>query len=191
MNQIVLAGTIFDEPTFSHIISMEKFYTFKIAIKRLSDTIDILDCICSEVFLTSIAKDNKIQIVGELRTRNIEGRCELKVFVNEVNEYNQEVNEMSVNGFICKPPIYRTTPKGRYVTDVIIACNRQNIHKSDYIPSVVWGRNAIRMSKLNVGQEVNMYGRLQSREYVKHYEDGTQETKVAYEFSVSSFEEAN
>jgi single-stranded DNA-binding protein len=99
-------------------------------------------------------------------------------------------NEVDLTGFICKPPIYRQTPFGREITDILIAVNRA-YNKSDYIPCIAWGRNARFCSKMPVGTEVKVTGRVQSRNYEKKYEDGTVEQRVAYEVSVSNLEVVN
>ena len=108
---------------------------------------------------------------------------EVTVFVKEVLLYEKDENNVELDGFICKEPVYRETPFGRQITDLIVASNRERNFKSDYIPCIAWGRNAIRASEFNVGTRVKVLGRLQSREYKKKIDDGTYEVRTAYELS--------
>ena len=123
---------------------------------------------------------------------NNKSRLILSVFVKdikqlEVNENVKTVNELTVTGVVCKPPIYRKTPLGRDIADILLAVNR-SYNKSDYIPCIIWGRNAKYCEHLETGTVVRVFGRVQSREYEKKYEDGTSEKRTAYEVSVSKFE---
>lgn len=188
MNKIVLAGTVVDEPTFSHEVYGEKFYHFYLSSSRESGTCDVLPCIISEILKKDIEAGTEIKVLGEIRTRNVyennKSHLEITVFVKNIFPYEEYENYVEVEGFLCKQPIYRETPLGRQVTDLLIASNR-SYGKSDYIPTIAWGRMAIKSSKLEVGAKVKVFGRLQSREYVKKIEDGTEETRVAYELSSS------
>lgn len=188
MNKIVLAGTVVDEPTFSHEVYGEKFYHFCLSSSRQSGTCDVIPCIISEILKKDIVAGTDIKVLGEIRTRNVhendKSHLETTVFVKEVLPYEEDENNVKLDGFICKPPIYRTTPFGRQITDLLIASNR-SYGKSDYIPTIAWGRMAIKSSEFEVGERVNVFGRLQVREYVKRLDDGTEETRVAYELSAS------
>ena len=188
MNKIVLAGTVVDEPTFSHEVYGEKFYHFCLSSSRESGTCDVLPCIISEILKKDIEAGTEIKVLGEIRTRNVhdnnKSHLEITVFVKNVFQHEKDANYVEVEGFLCKQPIYRETPLGRQVTDLLIANNRA-YGKSDYIPTIAWGRNAIKTSELEVGTRVKVFGRLQSREYVKKLEDGTEETRVAYELSAN------
>ena len=188
MNKIVLAGTVVDEPTFSHEVYGEKFYHFCLSSSRESGTCDVLPCIISEILKKDIEAGTEIKVLGEIRTRNVhdnnKSHLEITVFVKNVFQHEKDENYVEVEGFLCKQPIYRETPLGRQVTDLLIANNRA-YGKSDYIPTIAWGRNAIKTSELEVGTRVKVFGRLQSREYVKKLEDGTEETRVAYELSAN------
>ncbi len=190
-NSIILGGAIVEEPTFSHNYMGENFYQFKLATLRNSEAVDILPCLIPETYLKKLS--DRVLINGEIRSRNVEengkNRTLIYVFVVDVYEYEKDENYVQLQGNICTSPKYRETPLGRKISDVIVASNRQVGYKSDYIPCIVWGRNAVRVSEMEVGTEVNFFGRLQSREYLKRYEDGTEEIKTAYEFSVHQIKE--
>ncbi|MCH1964867.1 single-stranded DNA-binding protein [Paraclostridium sordellii] len=192
-NIVNLRGELGEELDFSHEIFGEKFYSAKIKIHRLSDTYDILPITISERLLQEIDlnKNNLVDVVGQLRSynKNIDNRNKLvlTVFARELNLVKEEAkdpNSIFLDGYICKDPIYRKTPLGREITDLLVAINRP-YNKSDYIPSIVWGRNAKFAKNLEVGDRVQMWGRVQSRDYEKKLEDGTIEKRVAYEVSIS------
>ena len=189
MNKIVLAGLVTEEPTFSHEVHGEKFYRFSLSSSRMSGTNDILPCTVSEILKKDIDEGTDIKVLGEIRTRNVhendKNHLEITVFVKEVLLYEEDENNVELDGFICKEPTYRETPLGRQVSDLIIASNRERNFKSDYIPCIAWGRNAIRTSECNVGTRVKVSGRLQSREYNKRLDDETYEVRTAYELSAS------
>ena len=189
MNKIILAGLVTEEPTFSHEVHGEKFYRFSLSSSRMSGTNDILPCTVSEILKKDIEEGTEIKVLGEIRTRNVhendKNHLEITVFVKEVLSYEKDENNVELDGFICKEPTYRETPLGRQVSDLIIASNRERNFKSDYIPCIAWGRNAIRTSELNVGTRVKVLGRLQSREYKKKIDDETYEARTAYELSSS------
>lgn len=194
MNKITLSGVITKEPVFSHEVYGEKFFELEVSSSRKSGTVDTLIVCASETLLSS---DNvvgsPIKIVGEIRTRNIheddKNRVRVFVFAREVLTYNNTHDEncVELEGYICKQPKYRETPLGREIADVLVACNRP-YGKSDYIPTVAWGRNARRVGDMSVADKINVNGRLQSREYTKHYDDGTEEVKVTYELSANMIE---
>lgn len=192
MNKIRLDGKIATEPEFSHECKGEKFYKLFLEVGRKSEVVDTLPCIVPEVFLKDVEVGECIGINGEIRTRNnhSEGnsKVEIYVFVLGVDDYEgQDTNSVELEGYVCKEPIYRETPLGRAISDLLIASNRP-YGKSDYIPCIAWGRNALISSDIPVGSKVSIYGRLQSREYVKMLDDDTKETRVAYELSASSLE---
>lgn len=190
MNKIVLQGTINGDCVLSHESHGEAFHRFSMSVKRKSDAIDILPCIISEVLLPKICDKDKVKIIGEIRTRNVhddEGNTHLSVFVFvfDVEDYDgSDINHVSLNGFVCKDPKYRSTPLGRNITDVLIASNRERSYNSDYIPCISWGRNALKTSLFEVGDNVKAIGRLQSRQYNKKREDGAEELRTAYELSI-------
>lgn len=192
-NIVNLRGELDDELIFSHEIFGEKFYSSKIKIHRLSDTYDLLPITISERLLQEIdlTENKMIDLVGQLRSynKNIDNKNKLvlTVFAREisvVSQENKDPNNIFLDGYICKTPIYRKTPLGREIADLLVAINRP-YNKSDYIPSIVWGRNAKFAKNLNIGDRVQMWGRVQSRNYEKKLENGEIEKRVAYEVSIS------
>ena len=192
-NVVNLRGEIENNLEFSHEIFGEKFYNVKIKISRLSDSFDILPMTISERLLgeVDISNNRLVSVSGQLRSynKNIENRNKLvlTVFAREIKEAEEGVrdpNSIFLDGYICKDPVYRKTPLGREITDLLVAINRP-YNKSDYIPSIVWGRNAKFAKNLEVGDRVQMWGRIQSREYEKKLSDGETIKKVAYEVSIS------
>ena len=179
-NLVNLKGTIENNLQFSHEIFGEKFYTTKIKINRLSESYDVLPITISERLLEEVdLNENKlVKVTGQLRSynKNIDNknRLVLTIFVRDIKqeeEDNKDPNSIFLDGYVCKEPIYRKTPLGREITDLLVAINRP-YNKSDYIPSIVWGRNAKFAKNLNVGDRIQMWGRVQSREYEKKREDG-------------------
>lgn len=195
-NNVIIGGIVVSEPEFSHELFEEKFYIFNIETKRLSDYNDILPIIVSERLMNidEIKNGTLLKINGQFRSYNkvTDGRSKLvlSIFAKEVEQVEEEsivtLNEATFVGFICKPPIYRKTPLGREIADVLVAVNR-SYKKSDYIPCILWGRNAKFCETLNVGAKVKLTGRIQSRKYEKKLEDGTVIPKVAYEVSIAKF----
>lgn len=203
-NHLILVGKVTSDKKFSHEIYGEKFYIFNLEVPRLSGNADIIPITISERLLETQALDinKKVIIEGQFRSynsyQNEKNKLVLTVFAKDVKfveNQDEEIqvskdfisNEVTLNGYICKKPIYRQTPFGREIADLLLAVNRA-YNKSDYIPCIAWGRNARFCEKIEVGTEVKVVGRVQSRTYEKKYEDGTSETKVAYEVSVSSLE---
>ena len=192
-NVVYLRGELDENMEFSHEIFGEKFFNSKIKINRLSESYDILPLTVSERLLQDIdiKSNNKVNVIGQLRSynKNIDNRNRLvlTVFVREIKQVedeNKDPNSIFLDGYICKEPIYRKTPLGREITDLLVAINRP-YNKSDYIPSIVWGRNAKFAKTLKVGDRIQMWGRVQSREYEKKVENGEAIKKVAYEVSIS------
>lgn len=190
-NKVYLSGEIIDEPVFSHEILGEKFYDFKISVPRLSGQTDVIPLTISDRLMqeASFSVGEKIGVNGQLRSYNkqINGRSKLilRVFVRELSSVDEdEPNVIELDGFVCKEPIFRTTPFKREITDILLAVNRA-YNKSDYIPVIAWGRNARYASIFKVGDKIKILGRIQSRIYEKQMEDGSIEEKVAYEVSVS------
>ena len=190
-NSVTLSGTVVGEPTFSHEVYGEKFYEVTLSVKRLSGMEDFLPISISEHLLSDKFRNgNSVSVSGQFRSYNktVEDKSKLMltVFVRDVNEYDDTVNPnmLELTGFVCKPPIYRTTPFNREICDLLLAVNRQ-YNKSDYIPCIVWGRNARFAGGLSVGEHINVVGRVQSRNYQKRLPDDTVVTRTAYEVSVS------
>lgn len=203
-NQLVLVGKVTSEKRFSHEIYGEKFYIFDLSVPRLSGNADIIPITISERLLIEESLDvgKNVIIEGQFRSynsyENERNKLVLTVFAKEIKFANEEdeefkpskenvSNEVTLTGYICKKPIYRKTPFGREIADLLLAVNRA-YNKSDYIPCIAWGRNARFCENVPVGTEVRIVGRVQSRQYEKKYEDGTSEIKVAYEVSIASLE---
>lgn len=195
-NNVEIGGEIVEELKFSHEIFDEKFYKFSIKTKRLSDYEDILPVIISErlVNLDDIKIGRIVKISGQFRSYNLQtetkNRLVLSIFVKEI-EFTDDKSILTLNdanfiGYICKEPVYRKTPLGREIADVLIAINR-TYRKSDYVPCILWGRNAKFCETLKVGDLVKLSGRIQSRTYEKKLENGDTIKKTAYEVSVSKF----
>ena len=203
-NQLVLVGKVTSDKRFSHEIYGEKFYIFDLSVPRLSGNADMIPITISERLLLEedLVPGKNVIIEGQFRSynsyENEKNRLVLTVFAKEIKfAENQEEefkpskentsNEVILDGYICKKPIYRKTPFGREISDILLAVNRA-YNKSDYIPCIAWGRNARFCENVPVGTEVRIVGRVQSRQYEKKYEDGRTETKIAYEVSVPSLE---
>lgn len=199
-NMVTLLGKVTGEKEFSHEIYGEGFYSYFIKVPRLSNITDILPLTISERLLvdTNLTEGDMVKVEGQLRSYNkfIDGnnRLILTIFVREIEKTDsskqvKNPNQIMLEGYICKQPGYRETPFGREITDLLIAVNRP-YNKSDYIPCIAWGRNARFSSKLQVGDQIKTWGRIQSRQYQKKYNDGKVVEKVAYEVSVSKMEKA-
>lgn len=199
-NYVYIAGRMKTEAEYSHTVYGEGFYTFFMEIERLSGKTDIVPVTVSERILgfSPVYKDEFFAVEGQLRSynRKIEGdktRLMITVFVKNIYHAEEidtmrNTNEIKIEGFICKPPVYRVTPLGREITDILVAVNRA-FGKSDYIPCIAWGRNAKYAGEYITGDKVLINGRLQSRIYEKHLEDGTTEERTAYEVSVCAIGE--
>lgn len=191
-NKVKITGTIINDFQFSHEAHGEKFYTSLIASKRASAVNDYIPIIVSER-LVNVNSDSwplaRVTIYGSFRsyrryTKN--GKHSISgVFVDEiacVESSKRDENEIHLDGYICKNPSYRVTPKGREISDILLAVNR-TFKQSDYIHCIAWGRNARYASGLDVGTRIRMIGRIQSREYPKWLENGKKEIRIAYEVS--------
>ena len=200
-NYIILVGKITSEKVFSHEVYGESFYIFNLEIPRLSGTADLIPVTISERLISNfdLTIGKEVAIEGQFRSYNTyenqRSRLVLTVFAKDIKEYQEEneegreriSNEVVLTGYVCKKPIYRQTPFGREISDVLLAVNRA-YNKSDYIPCIAWGRNARFCENMEIGTEVRITGRVQSRMYEKKHEDGTIEPRVAYEVSVGSLE---
>ncbi len=198
-NEVRVLGKIETPLQFSHEVYGEGFYSFVLNVKRLSDISDFILITVSERLLSGISMDigNYVEINGQFRSynnyNNNERKLILTVFAKDLipvplEEASKNLNYIFLNGFICKPPAYRTTPFGREITDLLLAVNRQ-YNKSDYIPCIAWGRNARFASELTVGSHIKIWGRVQSREYQKKISEDELINKTAYEISISKMEE--
>lgn len=197
-NQVVVTGRIVSDFVYSHEIFTEGFYMVDVEVDRLSDSSDIIPVMVSER-LVDVEQDYKgclISIIGQFRSYNRheekKNRLILSVFAREVEFIDQvpessKANQIYLDGYICKEPIYRKTPLGREIADLLIAVNRP-YGKSDYIPCICWGRNARFASSFEVGSRCAVWGRIQSREYMKRMNEEEVEKRVAYEVSVGKLE---
>ena len=191
-NKVYVMGEIVSDATFSHEIYCEGFYEFFVKINRLSGQADILPVTLSERLIQDgmLEKGKKICAVGQFRSYNKledgKSRLMLTVFARELLTEipDKNPNNILLSGYICKPPVYRTTPFNREIADVLVAVNRA-YNKSDYIPCIAWGRNARFVKNLAVGDKVAISGRIQSREYQKRYSEDDIRSMTAYEVSVS------
>lgn len=194
-NRCSIIGTVVSTFQFDHEILGEKFYAFSVETKRLSGNVDIIKVTASENALAgkNFHEGQRVALVGHIRTYNKveDNRRSLSVtmFALDCNCCNGEKDkdEVMLKGFICKSPIYRQTPFGREIGDIILAVNR-SCNKADYIPVILWGRNARLAKTLKVGDEMVVHGRLQSREYQKKDMNGNLIKKIAYEISASRLE---
>jgi len=205
-NYLELVGKITSEKVFSHEIYGESFYIFNLEVPRLSGTADSIPITISERLISNfdLSIGKEVEIEGQFRSYNTyenqRSRLVLTVFAKDIKEHAQPSedepvrdkisNEVVLVGYICKKPIYRKTPFGREISDILLAVNRA-YNKSDYIPCIAWGRNARFCENMEIGTEVKIVGRVQSRMYEKKHEDGTIEPRVAYEVSVGSLELVN
>ena len=197
-NQVTMMGEIASGFTFSHEIFGEGFYMVDLKVRRLSDSSDIIPLMISERLIN--VKENfegsNVCVIGQFRSYNRheekKNRLVLSVFVREI-EFIEEAgegtktNQIFLDGYICKAPVYRKTPLGREIADLLVAVNRP-YGKSDYIPCICWGRNARFAADFTVGGHIQIWGRIQSREYVKKISEEEMEKRVAYEVSVSKLE---
>ncbi|MBQ9700089.1 MAG: single-stranded DNA-binding protein [Lachnospiraceae bacterium] len=186
-NQVNLVGNVLSEFVYSHTVYGESFYNATLGVKRDSGSIDLIPLLISERLIGSKEYDC-VHITGEFRSYNQHDedkhKLKLYVFVNSIEaaEDTNNVNDVFLEGYVCKAPTYRHTPKGREISDIMLAVNRQ-YGKSDYIPCILWGRNAYFAKDLQAGSSIRVAGRIQSREYIKNGE-----SKTAYELSVNLVE---
>ena len=197
-NRVTVIGTIVSDFTFSHAVFGEGFYLVDLSVSRLSEQADVIPLMVSER-LMDVTRDYRgctIEADGQFRSYNrhegVKNRLVLSVFVREVQFLEEftdytKTNQIFLDGYICKEPIYRKTPLGREIADLLVAVNRP-YGKSDYIPCIAWGRNARFASGFSVGTRIQIWGRVQSREYTKKLRETECEKRTAYEESVSKLE---
>lgn len=194
-NKVFLYGKIETQPVFSHETFGEAFYEMLMSVPRLSQHNDLIPITVSEKLLSNnkFAVGNSVAIKGQFRSYNklVDGASKLvlTVFVREIIEVDESMNPniIEIVGYVCKPPIYRTTPFKREICDVLVAVNRA-YNKSDYLPCIAWGRNAKYIKDAEVGTQISIVGRIQSRDYQKKLSDTEVVTKTAYEISVSKIQ---
>ena len=193
-NRAYVAGEVISAPVFSHEVLGERFYDVVLSVKRLSDRADEIPVTVSDRLMhdASLEVGTRLGVSGQLRSYNkqADGRSKLilRVFARELDDGESDTpNRIELEGYVCKPPVYRTTPFRREICDMLLAVNRA-YNKSDYIPAIAWGRNAKYAGEFAVGDKVAVSGRIQSRTYQKVLPDGSTEERVAYEVSVSQLE---
>ena len=197
-NRVYITGTVSVPPVYSHEVLGEKFYDLTLTVRRLSEQTDEIPVTVSDRLMGvySLEKGARVGVSGQLRSYNklVDGKNKLilRVFARSLDdgESGEAPNTVELEGYVCKPPVYRTTPFGREICDMLLAVNRA-YNKSDYIPAIVWGRNAKYAGEFAVGDRVAVTGRIQSRTYQKTLPDGSTEERVAYEVSVSQIERAD
>lgn len=189
-NIALITGEISSAPVLSHSFKNENFYAMTVKVKRLSDVYDYITVTLQENMIYGLYEGKIVTVGGQYRSYNnysgVGNKLILTLFANEItdNTETENPNTIYLNGFICKQPVYRTTPFGREITDIIVAVNR-NFGKSDYIPCIAWGRNAKYTAGLNVGDNIEIWGRIQSRNYKKKITEEEVVEKTAYEVSVT------
>ena len=188
-NSVSLTGTVASDITFSHSVYSEEFLRFDLSVRRLSGSCDTLPIIMSKRLLDEVDPSFPITLNGQLRSYNMmcdgKSRLILKMFVRSARPAEcDDDNSVFLQGYLCKDPVYRTTPFCREISDMLLAVNR-SYGKSDYIPCICWGRNARFCRNMEISQYLAVVGRLQSRAYEKRLEDGSVQERIAYEVSVS------
>lgn len=189
-NKVYLSGTVSTQPHYSHELYGEGFYEFTLKVPRLSEQCDFVPVTVSERLMSGIdlSVGAPVSLNGQFRSynkmENAKSKLMLTVFVRDFTESNgQNPNTVELSGYVCKQPIYRTTPFNREICDLLLAVNRA-YNKSDYIPCIAWGRNARFVRDIGIGQRVSVLGRIQSREYTKKLSETESEIRTAYELSV-------
>lgn len=195
-NKVSVSGEIVSGFMFSHDVFGEKFFTFDLKVQRLSDNYDVIPVTVSER-LADVVLDMTgqfVEIKGQFRSFNrydgVRNKLILTVFAREIEVIDGIYgidNDIFLDGYVCKPPIYRKTPLGREIADVLLAVNRP-YGKSDYIPCILWGRNARYIADFEPGKHIKVWGRIQSREYQKKISETEYEARTAYEVSVGKVE---
>lgn len=204
-NNITLIGVVEKEAEYSHEVFGEGYYIFMIKCLRTSGNEDALPVMISDRLtdIREIKVGQAVAVLGQIRsfnkhTDNMKSKLILTVFAREFEVLTQDSEELpfedntnmvTLDAYICKPPVYRCTPKGREIADILVAVNRP-YGKSDYIPCIAWGRNARFVGGLETGEHIRIQGRFQSREYAKKISDNEVETRTAYEVSVSKIDYA-
>lgn len=200
-NQVTIIGEVASQFEFSHEVFGEGFYMVEILVRRLSNSQDVIPVMISErlIDVTQDYRGEYVEVYGQFRSYNRheeqKNRLILSVFAREIAFVDEEpdgsqTNMIYLDGYICKLPIYRKTPLGREIADLLLAVNRP-YGKSDYIPCICWGRNARFASGFEVGEHVQVCGRIQSREYVKRITENETQKRIAYEVSVSKIDIVN
>lgn len=193
-NYVNITGRVIDNFEFSHMVYGEGFYRTYIEVTRLSSAVDIIPVMISDrlVNTNSNISGRQVKVIGDYRSYNNHNgnnhKLELFVFATGfevVDEEEPSENKIYLEGYLCKEPVYRLTPTGREISDVMLAVNNQRTGKSNYIPCILWGRNARFLKNLEIGDKLKLTGRVQSRKYIKKYNEEEMDEKIAYEISVN------
>lgn len=195
-NQVELIGMLVSDFTFSHKVYGESLYISDFMVERLSDNVDVIPVMVSERLIDIHGEwaGRTLKVSGQFRSYNIYegGKSKLKlfVFISEIIESEKcDLNKIVLEGYVCKTPVYRKTPLGREIADILLAVDRM-YGRTDYIPCIAWGENARYSERLNIGSKIHICGRIQSREYNKRLSDTEYEKRVAYEVSICKMEDA-
>ena len=187
-NQITLRGTLSAPPVFSHENHGKQFFRLFLEVPRLSGAVDILPVIAEQPLLegTQVCECGMLTVTGQIRSHNVrrDGRRHLMIFVFAASlqcEEGEPLNDVTVEGYLCREPVYRRTPLGREICDVMLAVPRA-FQRADYLPCILWGRTALEASRCHTRDKIGITGRLQSRVYTKVTEEGSEE-RTAYEIS--------
>ena len=186
-NEVLLEGTALEAPVLSHENHGTRFYRFPLEVPRLSGTPDTLPVLLPEPLLDTVQTEAPLRVQGQLRSFNnrsgVGNRLVLTVYAQEIAPgAGEPCNRILLSGALCKPPIFRRTPLGRSICDLMLAVSRR-YGRADYLPVIAWGQLAVQTSRLQVGDALSLEGRVQSRAYRKVLEDGTIQERVAYEVS--------
>lgn len=189
-NEVILSGMVVSDVKVIYEIYGKKFYVFDLLIRRLSENVDTIPIVVSDEKATQIKEGRYVHVKGKYRSYNVQredcrSKLVLTVYGKEIGfieETERDINAIFLNGFICKPVVYRITPFGRKIADILLAVNRM-YDKTDYIPCIAWGNEAESASLLNVGEQVKVSGRIQSRQYMKKIDENQEEIRTAYEVS--------
>ena len=186
-NEVLLEGTALEAPVLSHENHGTRFYRFPLEVPRLSGTPDTLPVLLPEPLLDTVQTEAPLRVQGQLRSFNnrsgVGNRLVLTVYAQAIQPGTGEpCNRILLSGALCKPPIFRRTPLGRSICDLMLAVSRR-YGRADYLPVIAWGQLAVRAARLQVGDPLSLEGRVQSRVYRKVLEDGTIQERVAYEVS--------
>lgn len=191
MNKIRVVGNIISDITYSHTtkVKNEDMYSFKIETHRMSETSDICECIIPQILMGNFSKGDCVEVVGTVRTRN-DGRLHVYIFVDSIiSSTEPHNNNVELDGYICMLPTLRETTH-RQVCDLMLSVKRNHATRTSYIPCIVWGRDALRISEMKLGTHIHVTGRLQSRQYSKVVDEETI-TRTIHELSVQSFKEVD
>ena len=187
-NEVLLEGLVLAEPEWSHENHGTQFYRVTLQVPRLSGQVDVLPLLAPGALAAQTAPGRLLRVRGQLRSFNnrsgVGSRLVLTVYAQEFQPgLDEACNQITLAGALCKPPVFRRTPLGRSICDLMLAVPRR-YGRADYLPVIAWGQLAVKASRLRVGDPLALEGRVQSRTYYKNLDSGETEERVAYEVSV-------